>query len=199
MPPGDPQVVPRGGRFIGSSAGAFLDQLAADIYLQNIWTSQGRVRRVGVACVGWGLSVGMIQEADSHQAGRPGPWQTNNHLRHLLRVDDPGQQAVGVPDQPAVLPNATPPGEGFFVVNNNIVRGPKLPWHHRLTLRVQLRNGTPIQLHYHKHAPRKDHKPDPPKILPKALGKHYIFDEVIFSTQIQNCRRAKPEDPPQGN
>lgn len=230
MPLGDPQVVPRGGRFIGSSAGAFLDQMAADIYLQNIWTTQGRVRRVGVACVGWGLSVGMIQEADSPEPGRPGIWSHNNALRDLLRVDDEGPQNGGV--QPGVaLPNDTAPGEDIFVVNEQAVRGPKLPWHHRLTLRVRVpdeaeevegdeedgedeqdvedgqdgecepdeEGGEHVQLHYHKHAPRKGHGPKPPKILPKVKGKHYIFDEVIFSTQIQNCRRAKPKDEPQEN
>ncbi|OJT03901.1 hypothetical protein TRAPUB_8958 [Trametes pubescens] len=199
MPPGDPQVVPRGGRFIGSSAGAFLDQLAADIYLQNIWTTQGRVRRVGVACVSWGLSLAMIQQAVAPQPGRPGNWSTSVTLRHLLRVDDPGPQEMGV--QPVLLPNNTPPGEDIFVINGRGVRGPKLPWHHRVTLRVRApgRRGEDVQLHYHKHAPRKGHGPEPPKILPKVKGRHYIFDEVIYSTQIQNCRRAKPDDPQQQN
>lgn len=205
MPPGDPQVVPRGGRFIGSSSGAFLDQLAADIYLQNIWTTQGRVRRIGVACVGWGLSVGMIQEADSLIPGRPGDWFTRPLLRHLLRVEDPGPQVMGV--APVALPNTTPPGEGVFIVNNHVVIGPKLPWHHRLKLRVQIPavfghpapDDEPVQLHYHKHKPRKDHGPEPPEILPKIKGKHYIFDEVIYSTQIQNCRRAKPDSDDEQN
>ncbi|KAI0373768.1 hypothetical protein BV20DRAFT_1012624 [Pilatotrama ljubarskyi] len=192
MPPGDPQNVPRGGRFIGASSGAFLDQMAADIYLQDIWTSQGVLYRVAVACVGWGLSVAMIQRTEAHEPGHPGPWVTANGLRHWLIVHDPGQQMVGVPVVPNPLPNHTPPGEGTFWVNGVLTIGPKLPWHHRLTLRVQPERGEYARLHYHKHEPRKDHRPDPPPIMPKNRGKHYVFDEIVYSTQLQNCRRAMP-------
>ncbi|KAI0642953.1 hypothetical protein C8Q79DRAFT_1012951 [Trametes meyenii] len=192
MPPGDPQLVPRGGILIGASGSAFLDQLCADIYLQDIWTSVGEVRRIGVACVGWGLSAAVIQAAEAEDPGNPGPWQIDNELRNYLVVNNPGQQMVGVPLIPQPLPNAVPPGLGAFVINGFACLAHRLPWHHRLTVTAHNDKLEPLRLHYHKHQPRKGHGPEPPPLLrPKEKGTHYVFDKIVYSTQIQNCRRAE--------
>ncbi|KAI0671141.1 hypothetical protein C8Q78DRAFT_1034240 [Trametes maxima] len=194
MPAGDPQIVPRGGKFIGATGSAFIDQLSADIYLQDIWTSEGLVKRVGVACVGWGLSAALIQTAEAGEhPGETDEWTTANELRHMIVVDNPGQQiTLGLPQVPTPLPNAVIPGIGFFMIDGSACLAHKLPWHHRLTITVHERDG-PLRLHYHKHERRKDHGPEaPPLMRPKQKGKHYIFDKIIYSTQIQNCRRAQP-------
>ncbi|KAH9849162.1 hypothetical protein C2E23DRAFT_737931 [Lenzites betulinus] len=192
----DGVIVPRGGWWLGSSKSMFKEQLAADIYLQDIWHTQGPVRRVATICVSWGMSIAVIQEAYAPVPGQPGPWNIENDLNHMIMVQDFGLQQLVVPGAPDDLPNQQPAGVGHFVVNNLAVMAARLPWHHRLIMEVQgLEHEGRLRLHYHKHHPRKGHrKMEPPKIRgpndPKR--KHWIFDQVVFSTQIQNCRRAAP-------
>ncbi|KAI8986123.1 hypothetical protein BD414DRAFT_487726 [Trametes punicea] len=40
------------------------------------------------------------------------------------------------------------------------------------------------QLHYLKHEPSHDHGPTPLPIMPNARGDHYVFDQVVYSTQL---------------
>lgn len=166
---------------MGSSASMFKEQLAADIYLQDIWSSQGNVRRIAIICVSWGMSIATIEQADALIPGRPGPWTINNVHHHLVAVQDFGLQHLLVPGMPNAIPNTQPPGIGQFVVNGKNVLASRLPWHHHLIVRALDGHGAFVQLHYHKHAPRKDHrKMVTPKIRDKdnPKQKHWIFDRV---------------------
>ncbi|KAI0819710.1 hypothetical protein BC628DRAFT_1423540 [Trametes gibbosa] len=187
-------VVPRGGWWMGSSASMFKEQLAADIYLQDIWHTQGQVQRVATICVSWGMSIAVIEQAAAPVPGQPGPWHIDNGVYNMIVVQDFGQQQLLVPRTPNVLPNAQPVGVGLFVVDGMHVTATRLPWHHRLTMEIHDKNGR-VTLHYHNHKPRKDHlkmAPPPVRELDDPKRKHWILDQVIYSTQIQNCRRATP-------
>ncbi|KAI0759371.1 hypothetical protein BD413DRAFT_487984, partial [Trametes elegans] len=163
----------------------------------NIWTSQGLVRRIAVASVGWGICAALVQSAIAPRPGRPGDWIPDNHSsKTILIVNDMGreitQTTTRVPNLSNPLPQAPSPGTGIYVICGfNATTARRIVWHHRVNMRVQV-NINFIRLHYHKHAKRKDHEEAPPPILRKMDGKHFIFDEVTFKTQVQNCRRAKP-------
>ncbi|KAI0759381.1 hypothetical protein BD413DRAFT_597992 [Trametes elegans] len=196
--PGDPIVLPRGGRFIGATASAYEKQISADIYLQNIWTTAGLVGRIAVASVGWGVSAALVQNAIAPHPGHPGRWiPDNNDTQAILFVIDLGRditQAVTQnPNLPNPLPLAPAPGLGgaYVIAGFHGIVAHRIAWHHRVNMRVRMNNNF-IRLHYHKHAKRKDHEEAPPPILRKVDGKHFVFDEVTFKTQVQNCRRANP-------
>ncbi|KAI0817016.1 hypothetical protein BC628DRAFT_1096225 [Trametes gibbosa] len=174
-------IVPRGGWWMGSSSSMFQEQLAADIYLQDIWQTAGYVQRVATICVSWGMSVAVMEEAHAPVAGSPGPWHIANYRLQQIIVRDFGQQHLLVPGAPLVLPGAQPPGLGIFLINGQHTMAHRLPWHHRLILEVSDPNGEPIALHYHKHKPRKGHDM---MVAPKLMDqndpkrKHWIFKQV---------------------
>ncbi|KAI0712005.1 hypothetical protein C8Q76DRAFT_621605 [Earliella scabrosa] len=185
-------LVPRSGRFLGSTGSLFRNQAAADIYLQYYWRTVGWLRRVRVVCVTWGLSVAVVERAfRAHPNNAPTNWQIDNPGLMTITVQDQGQQFTHLPYVPANLPNAASilaPG-AYYNVNGQLHVAHPIPWHHGVALRSSRKNKL---LHYHQHARRTKRTGGPPPILPENVGNHYTFREMRYSTQVQNCRKAYP-------
>lgn len=178
--------VVRNGRsvLIGASAMQFTDQMAVDIYFEDYWNAEGRLKRVAVVCVGWGMGIAAVQEADQ----RTGPWSFNDLLLPEIAVHDYGIHPFA---PPGPLPNV-PPGQplaptGIYNVNGHMVQGHHIPWHNRVELRRAPPGNEP--LHYNQHLPRKHHRVEPPAIKPD--GSHRVFSTITYATQIQNFRRIR--------
>ncbi len=178
--------------FVGAVSSLRRDQKSADIYVTFVWTTVGQLLRITHVCVTHGLAI-VVVELGICPAPSVLPNQFFVHGPGLLkiRVNDEGPQYMNVHGAPAQLPNAHLIQHGpqiFHVVGGFYVAGLAIPWHHRVTME-HATPGTP--LHYHKHARRQGPTSNPPPILPREKGTHRAFRRMIFSTQVQNCRRIE--------
>lgn len=169
---------------IGSSSMLFTDQMAVDIYFDDYWKEEGPLARVAVVCVGWGMSIAVVQKA----LQRGGPWATDAGALHDITVQDNGIQPFHPPGHLPNVPLGQPlPPIGVYIVNGVPTQGYHIAWHHRVDLR-RTPPGNPL-LHYNQHLPRKGHQAQPPDIKPD--GKHRVFKTITYGTQVQNYRRIK--------
>ncbi|KAI9061219.1 hypothetical protein FKP32DRAFT_1594893 [Trametes sanguinea] len=173
---------------IGSSGMLFTDQMAVDIYFQDYW-HPGPVdvlSRVAVVCVGWGLSIAVVQNAPAHQPGDAAVWTIDPLALNEIVVQNLGVRPFA---PPAPLPHIPPgqplPAVGGFIVNGEPTHGHIMPWHYRVGLRRAEANQP---LHYHQHFRRKNHTSPPPPINPD--GSHKVLRLITYSTQVQNYRHG---------
>lgn len=135
------RIVPASGWFLGSSGSLFLEQWAADIYLQPYWDTIGWLYRVTTISVSWGISLAVVEIA--FRAGphllHPTPWQISalGYLR--IHVQDFGQIPVPNalrPDIPLIAALAPPPGPiaVYQLVGGPLIIGHSMPWHHTIEL-----------------------------------------------------------------
>ncbi|KAI0689582.1 hypothetical protein C8T65DRAFT_588543, partial [Cerioporus squamosus] len=179
-------------KFVGSNSSLFRNQIAADIFWEYVWTVIGQVHRIAHVCVTYGISVIVVQVGDCPAQGvLPQQWGFHAGSLVSVTVNDQGPAHMNVHGAPPNLPNANQINHGpnaFYIVCGNLVMAKPVPWHHRVSVRL---NGVGDGiLHYHKHAPREGHGPPPP-ILPKDLGSHMAFTTLSFCTQVQNFRTAE--------
>ncbi|KAI0701424.1 hypothetical protein C8T65DRAFT_579631, partial [Cerioporus squamosus] len=178
--------------FVGAVSCLHRDQMSADIYVTYVWTTVGQLIRISHVCVTYGLAIVVVQRGVCPQPGViPNQFFVHGPSLVLIRVNDEGPQHMNVHGAPAQLPNAHLIQNGhqvFHIINGFPVAGKAVPWHHRVTME-HATPGTP--LHYHKHARRQGHTSNPPPILPQHRGTHKQFRRLVFSTQVQNCRRIQ--------
>lgn len=173
----------RGGRFLGSLSFLFDDQTQADIYLSDAWLTVGSLKRISISTIHWGLSVAYIQSTTLPYPGR-------NHFRHNaahlhnIRVVLGGEDPIARYHLPHLAANTNGP----FVVNGRAIQAHPLLWHCHTSMRSLVNDR---RLHYHRHAPRRDHTPIIPNILPAGPKRHVIGHELNIRTHLQNYRRMK--------
>ena len=190
------KIVPKGGWFLGSFASLFVEQWACDVYLQEYWYTVGWLYRVVTVSPAWGMSTAVVEAAFRHApAQQPTPWQIEPHGFLRIGVVDLGQQPITNPhrlDVPIIAAIAPPPPPiaVYQLAGGPVIVGHSMPWHHTIELtKILGKTDNNKLLHYHKHDARVGHGAAPP-ILPRHQGKHYIFDKLVYTTQVQNCRRV---------
>ena len=207
---------PKGGIFVGSSGHLFDSQIAADIYLQDMWSANianGNVlHRVAVVCVGWGITLAGVQFKFAH--GMPYEWASEEGWTwgqvfvQMITVIEYGKQFVDPgPGHPArarlpplpPLPNENqlPPGINIYWLNGLPILGHRMLWHHANEVRRAAAPTSLVRysrLHYHKHHRREAEQLEPPNIVMPGSNKprptHIVLDRLRYTTQVQNCRRA---------
>ena len=190
------KVVPKGGWLLGSSASLFVEQWAGDIYLHDYWDVVGWLFWVTTISPSWGMSMAVVETAfRPAPAQQPTPWQIEPHGYLRISVVDRGQQPITNPhrlDVPiiATIAPPLPPIAVYQLAGGAYIVGHSMPWHHTVELtKILGKTDDNNLLHYHKHDTRVGHRPAPP-ILPRHRGKHYILNKVVYTTQVQNCRRV---------
>ncbi|KAI1785784.1 hypothetical protein LXA43DRAFT_864244, partial [Ganoderma leucocontextum] len=188
--------VSKSGWFLGSAGSLFLEQLAADIYLQDYWPTVGYLFRMVTLSVSWGISLVFIETAfRARQGEEPTPWQHAANALWTIDVEDRGQQPIFNDDRPDIpliedIAPPPPPIAIYEIHDGPVIMGRCMPWHHAVVItKVQGKKTCDTLFHYHEHDARVGHGPAPP-ILPRNEGKHYIFHSLTYTTQVQNCRRA---------
>ncbi|KAI0715490.1 hypothetical protein C8T65DRAFT_643873 [Cerioporus squamosus] len=177
--------------FLGSATSLFKDQMSGDIYLQYAWRTLGQLQRVAHVCITYGISAAIVQVGDCPQVGElPDEWVADDASLWLIDIEDEGAELLhlhGAPDEDE-LPNRhlILHYNAFYDINHEFVAVKHIPWHNR----VKLTQTEGSSLHYHEHARRKGHGP-PPAILPEDRGKYREFMTLVFSTQVQSCRRTE--------